>query len=179
MGFMAFALIVCIVNVLIVAWAFIHWPEQNALAECTIPTTQEVSYPKEEAQPFSTRPEVILTPEQRAMVERVVFAEIGIGTLEEQKAVAQTIHNRVVLWGMTVEDVLTAPKQFASPSTKEIPPITKVAVSEVFDFGMMPYESNVTSFYNYHLCSPSWADNMIEVGKDRYHRFMVKREEIE
>ena len=182
MNFLMFATLMLLFHILLVTLAITCAPKPMSVCEqLNEPVYAEVYVEDEGPIYYDYAPPIKLTDSQRAMVEGVVFAEHGNGTLEEQKAVAQVIHDRALLWGMTIEDVLNAPKQFAKPSTREIPPLTKVAVSEIFDFGMMQYDSNVTHFYNYNQCSPSWAnsDQMVEVGRGDAHRFMVKKEDLQ
>lgn len=177
MEFFIFVTLMILFQTMLVGLCIHYYPKTPSVTEQLNISIQ--TEPQEEPVPYEYYSPIKLTESERLLVEGVVFAEHGNGTLEEQKAVAQVIHNRALLWGMTVEDVVTAPKQFASPKTENIPPITKVAVSEIFDFGMMQFDGHVTHFYNYNQCSPDWASSMVEVGRGNAHRFMVKMEDMQ
>lgn len=108
----------------------------------------------------------------REMVERVVAAESRGQSLLGQLAVAQVIFDRSTLWNKTIEEVLTAPSQFAKPYTGEISDTTKEAVYRVFVLHERAFEEPTTHFYAYAVCTPHWADTKVSRGIIGAHRFM-------
>ena len=115
------------------------------------------------------------TVADRNLIERVCYAEAGgePDPVTAQMAVANVILDRMTLWGKSAEEVLTAPKQFAKPSTIEtVPPETKEAVSRVFDKGERIFAEPTTHFFNPTMCDPVWAKTKINRGEIGNHRFM-------
>lgn len=118
------------------------------------------------------RKTIPITDEERDLAERVVYAEIGNGDLSEQMSVAQVIWDRMYYWGKDLHTIVYANGQFAKPTNKEVPQLTKDAVWMVFNANVRIFEEPTTHFYAYNKCEPEWASTKVERGKDRYHRFM-------
>lgn len=83
------------------------------------------------------KPYYPLTAKERRKIEQVTMASCGDFGYNMAKANAQVILNRLESkrFGLTVDDVLSAPKQFEVPSKTEATADVKKAVSAVFDKG--------------------------------------------
>jgi spore germination cell wall hydrolase CwlJ-like protein len=114
--------------------------------------------------------EVMLTSEERDLVERIVASEARGEPIEGIMAVAQCIRDRSQLWGMTVTEVCLAPGQFASPYQGEISPEVVQAVWAVFDEGMSVLEIPTTHFHADYV-SPYWTADKVSRGQVGAHRF--------
>lgn len=114
--------------------------------------------------------EVMLTSEERDLVERIVASEARGEPIEGIMAVAQVIRDRSQLWGMTVTDVVLAPGQFADPYRGEIGPEVVQAVWAVFDEGMSVFSEPVTHFHAEYV-SPYWTAGKVSRGSIGNHRF--------
>lgn len=114
--------------------------------------------------------EVMLTSEERDLVERIVASEARGEPVEGMAAVAQVIRDRSQLWGMTVTEVCLAPGQFAAPYQGEISPEVVQAVWAVFDLGMSVLEIPTTHFHADYV-SPYWTADKVSRGSIGSHRF--------
>ena len=114
--------------------------------------------------------EVMLTSEERDLVERIVASEARGEPVEGMAAVAQVIRDRSQLWGMTVTEVCLAPGQFAAPYQGEISPEVVQAVWEVFDLGMSVLEIPTTHFHADYV-SPYWTADKVSRGSIGSHQF--------
>lgn len=114
--------------------------------------------------------EVMLTPEERDLVERIVASEARDEPIEGMMAVAQCIRDRSQLWGMTVTEVCLAPSQFAAPYQGEVSPEVVQAVRAVFDEGMSVLEIPTTHFHADYV-SPYWAADKVSRGNIGAHLF--------
>ena len=114
--------------------------------------------------------EVMLTSEERDLVERIVASEARGEPIEGIMAVAQVIRDRSQLWGMTVTEVCLAPGQFAAPYQGEISPEVVQAVWAVFDLGMSVLEIPTTHFHADYV-SPYWTADKVSRGSIGSHRF--------
>lgn len=112
-----------------------------------------------------------LTAEERSMIEKVVAAEARGESFDGMAAVAQTIKDRAELWGLTYEEVLTAPYQFADPYQGEVSMEVKKAVEAVYNNGYTVYSEPVLYFYNPDKANPAWAENANYLGKIGGHVF--------
>jgi len=113
---------------------------------------------------------ISLSPEERALVCRVVAAEARGEDLQGMMAVAQTILDRSELWNMTPAEVVQAPGQYADPYQGEISDEIHLAVANVFDGGVRVFEEPVTHFYS--GSEPYWADGKVDRGGIGCHRFL-------
>jgi len=114
--------------------------------------------------------EVMLTSEERDLVERIVASEARGEPIEGIMAVAQCIRDRSQLWGMTVTEICLAPGQFAAPYQGEISPEVVQAVWAVFDEGMSVLEIPTTHFHADYV-SPYWTADKVSRGSIGSHRF--------
>ena len=114
--------------------------------------------------------EVMLTSEERDLVERIVASEARGEPIEGIMAVAQCIRDRSQLWGMTVTEVCLAPGQFAAPYQGEISPEVVQAVWAVFDLGISVFKIPTTHFHADYV-SPYWAANKVSRGNIGAHLF--------
>ena len=114
--------------------------------------------------------EVMLTSEERDLVERIVASEARGEPVEGMAAVAQVIRDRSQLWGMTVTEVCLAPGQFAAPYQGEISTEVVQAVWAVFDLGMSVLEIPTTHFHADYV-SPYWTADKVSRGSIGSHRF--------
>lgn len=113
---------------------------------------------------------VMLTSEERDLVERIVASEARGEPIEGMMAVAQVIRDRSQLWGMTVTEVCLAPGQFAAPYQGEISPEVVQAVWAVFDLGMSVLEIPTTHFHADYV-SPYWTADKVSRGSIGSHLF--------
>jgi len=114
---------------------------------------------------------VILSDEERKIVEQVVMAEAGGEPLEGQMAVAQTIRDRCIDRQQTPEQVCTAPNQYATTS---IPATERVidAVMFIFDFGHSVFDKPTFYFYQCEMIDqPSYLAQKTFRGQIGPHRF--------
>lgn len=114
--------------------------------------------------------EVMLTSEERDLVERIVASEARGEPIEGMMAVAQCIRDRSQLWEMAVTEVCLAPSQFAAPYQGEISPEVVQAVRAVFDEGMSVLEIPTTHFHADYV-SPYWAADKVSRGNIGAHLF--------
>ena len=112
---------------------------------------------------------MILTAEEREMIERVVAAEARGESFEGQAAVAEVIYNRCINRCLSVEEVIWADKQFAYPYGGEISQDTKEAVAAVFDYELLNLDG--AEYFHADYVTPSWADDMEEVCRIGGHIF--------
>ena len=114
---------------------------------------------------------VILSEEERKIVEQVVMAEAGGEPLEGQMAVAQTIRDRCIDRQQTAEQVCTAPNQYATtsiPATERV----KDAVMFIFDFGHSVFDEPTFYFYQCEMIDqPSYLAQKTFRGQIGPHRF--------
>lgn len=106
------------------------------------------------------------------VVKRVIAAEARGCNLEGQMAVAQTILDRATYWNMTPLEVVSQPSQYAAPYYGAISELTEEAYERVFVNGERVFDCPTTHFYNYTVCSPTWAEKKTESGIIGVHRFM-------
>lgn len=101
-----------------------------------------------------------LTPEEVALIERVVMSEAGNQTVECQEAVATVILNRWQCpdnFGDTISEVVYAPKQFSTANNGEPTLSVQVAVR------------NAITYYNtYTMCIPK---QVYYFRSGHYHTF--------
>ena len=114
--------------------------------------------------------EVMLTSEERDLVERIVASEARGEPIEGMMAVAQVIRDRSQLWEMTVTEVCLAPSQFAAPYQGKISPEVVQAVWAVFDEGMSILEIPTTHFHADYV-SPYWTVDKVSRGSIGAHLF--------
>lgn len=111
-----------------------------------------------------------LTPDERALIEKIVMAEAGNQPIEGMAGVAQVIRDRSITWGQSITDVCLAPGQFAKPYPREVSAEAVQAVSAVFDEGMSVLEIPTTHFHN-DTVSPYWTSSKVSRGSIGHHRF--------
>lgn len=115
----------------------------------------------------------VLPTRDRELITRVVMAEAG-NNLEGCLAVAQTIKNRSELWGMTPEEVVNQPKQFATPKADSMEkyPNAVEAVQMVFEEGQTVLDPNVTHFHAEGY-KPYWVSDkefVVSRGGNRFYK---------
>ena len=114
---------------------------------------------------------LVLTDEERKIVEQVVMAEARGESLEGQMAVAQTIRDRCIDRQQTPEQVCTAPNQYATtsiPATERV----KDAVMFIFDFGHSVFDEPTFYFYQCEMIDqPSYLAQKTFRGQIGPHRF--------
>ena len=93
-----------------------------------------------------------LTAEELDLIIRVIITESRGQPVEGQRLVAQTIYDRVEqrVWGSSVTDILTRPKQFAPPYAGDISkyPAAIYAAYSVFVEQDCPSTDTVLVFFN-------------------------------
>lgn len=115
----------------------------------------------------------MLTNYQRELIERIVMAEARGESYEGQKAVAEVIYNRCLIWGLSVEDVLLTKYQFADPYQGEISESVRQAVSEVFD--AQNIEMTEALYFHADYVNPYWSEEMEFLQQIGGHKFYAER----
>jgi len=105
-------------------------------------------------------------------VIRVVMAEARGTSLKSQMAVAQTILDRSMEWGVSSSDVISAPYQYAKPYKGEISDLSEEAVKKVYWDGERVFDDPTTHFYALTIDAPEWAYTKTERGIIEGHRYM-------
>lgn len=109
-----------------------------------------------------------ITPEEVALLERVVMSEAGNQSVECQEAVATVILNRWQCpdkFGDTISEVVYAPKQFSTANNGEPTVSVQVAVR------------NAITYYNtYTMCIPK---QVYYFRSGHYHSFGLPYESID
>ena len=116
-------------------------------------------------------PILVLSDEERKVVEQVVMAEARGETLEGQMAVAQTIRDRCIIREQTPIEVCTEPSQY---STIDMPVMDRVkdAAMFVFDYGHSIYEFPTTHFYQSEMIEkPDYLEEFTYRGQVGPHKF--------
>lgn len=115
----------------------------------------------QESEPVS----LSMTAEETELIARVIMAEARGSGVDGMMAVAQTIYDRSVLWGKTPTEVVTAPKQYASPYKGEISEDAIKAVTAVFCEGERVWEEPTTHFYSEKMdIPPYWTEGKVNRG---------------
>jgi hypothetical protein len=114
-----------------------------------------------------TAPEA--SPEERELLERVVAAEARGEPYEGMVAVALTAVNRALEWDMTIEAVLTEPRQYAAPYRGEVSVEVREAVSAALA-GEAVFDGDPTHFHEASV-RPYWAGVFVELGQVGNHVF--------
>lgn len=173
-----FAIAVAIAVAVIAMMGLAFIPEEEE--EPQLPQAEELTA-EDAAAELPEEPDEVyfpLTDLQRDLVERVVAAEGRGECIEAQMAIAQTIRDRAITRGQTVDEVCSAPNQFAIPYMGDISEKTKDAVRFVFDDGDSVFEENVTHFYAWQLIDPPyWTESFTflgEIGGTRFYGEKVK-----
>lgn len=109
-------------------------------------------------------PYYILSQEERRLVEATVMQEAGGEPYEGQLTVAQSICDRAVFWGMSITEVLTAPKQYTR-CNKQVTDSVKQAVAAVFDQGETIYPRPTTHFHDDSISPPAYTDKKVRRGQ--------------
>ena len=116
---------------------------------------------------------LVLSDEERDLVERIVAGEARGESLECQMACAQAIRDRSLEWDKPVTEICNAKWQFCQPHQGEITDRTKDAVKFTFDYGIDTLEYPVTHFYAFKLIpAPDWTyDKELrgEIGDVRFY----------
>lgn len=113
--------------------------------------------------------ESILSDGDQELITRVVMAEARGSGFEGMAAVAQVIKDRSVLWGMSPQEVVTAPAQFAKPYQGEISETARWSVKAVFDYDYRIIADPVTHFNS--GTDPYWTDAKVSRGSYGGNRF--------
>lgn len=91
-----------------------------------------------------------ITESERELITRIVIAESKSEPLEGKIAVAQVILDRWIKQGGSLNEVILAPKQFATPypfSIEEFPDC-RLATHLVFDLGYRVFKEPTLFFFN-------------------------------
>lgn len=116
---------------------------------------------------------LVLSDEERDLVERIVAGEARGESLECQMACAQAIRDRCLEWDKPVAEICTAKWQFCEPHQGKITDRTKDAVRFTFDYGIDTLEYPVTHFYAFKLIpAPDWTyekELRGEIGDVRFY----------
>lgn len=97
-----------------------------------------------------------ITEEERELITRIVIAESRGEPLEGKLAVAQVILDRWIKQGGSLNEVILAPKQFATPYPDNIEefPDCRLATHLVFDMGYRVFEEPTLYFFNPKTSEP-------------------------
>ena len=123
---------------------------------------QEAVYSEENANVegiIDNNAKVALSEQNRLLVAKICMAETN--SYDGYMAVAQTIHDRSVLWGQDVYDVATSDKQFAAPFKGKANDEALQAVDAVFS-GERAFNTNVTHFHSGQ--APYWTNDKEYAG---------------
>lgn len=117
----------------------------------------------------------IISDSERKLVESVIAAEArGEEGIASKMAIAQVVRDRMA-WGLTAEEVVTAPNQFASPYVGDLEQAVadeiKEAVVRVFDGGERIFAEPTTHFYATYISAPYWTEEKVCRGTIGIHRF--------
>lgn len=98
-----------------------------------------------------------ITENERELVTRIVIAESRGEPLEGQIAVAQVILDRWIKQGGSLNEVILAPKQFATPYPGDYTEYSScwLATHLVFDLGYRVFEEPTLFFFNPITSEPS------------------------
>lgn len=110
-----------------------------------------------------------LTDAEINLIAGVVMAEAANQGYEGQVAVCEVIKNRSEMWGKTIEEVLTAPKQFAAPSNAAPTSSVLEAIDAVFHQGYSVLNAPATHFHSGP--EPYWTANKELVAVIKDHKF--------
>lgn len=119
----------------------------------------DVVTPPDEIEPIAT---FQLTPEEFALVCRVVMSESGDQGLQAQMAVAQTIYDRMNDWGYSLNEAI-CPGVYSTKDNGEPTDSVKLAVANVFEGGMRVYEGGTYQFHD-DTVLPYWTEGKIARG---------------
>lgn len=160
------------------AITFVSWSDEMKTTQQQILKTQEDCMNTlnlmwqdmdKEPEQAAGKAENRLTDEEIALIAGVVMAEAANQGFDGQVAVCEVIKNRSELWGLTITEVLTAPKQFAAPS--KATPLSSVyeAINAVFyeDYGVLG--GIATHFHSGP--EPYWTENKELVAEIKDHKF--------
>lgn len=140
------------------------------------PKTPEFSPPEKEVStaPLKTEekvPRYDITPEELALVARVVHAEAAGEGYDGQALVAQCILNTAEATGKRPDEVVLEPKQYAAPA-KEASDEVKKAVKAVFLDGYQVTTEPVRYFYAPARYESKWHETALTfVLEHGGHRF--------
>lgn len=101
-----------------------------------------------------------ITENERELITRIVAAESRGEPLEGQIAVAQVILDRWIDKGGSLNEILSAPNQFANPYTGDLSeyPNSRLATHLVFDLGFRIFEEPTFFFFNAKHSEPSQVE---------------------
>lgn len=153
------ALMLCVALVSsALTYAVTEWAQEKHIAP----------YSDETAKVEESIGQAVLSPEDRLLVAKICMAETN--TYEGYMAVAQTIHDRSVLWSQEVYEVATADRQFAAPYNGKASEEALRAVDAVFLDGERAFGTNVTHFYSGD--APYWSESKEYVGSRGGNHFL-------
>jgi spore germination cell wall hydrolase CwlJ-like protein len=115
-----------------------------------------------------------LTDKQRELVIRTLAAECRGEGLAGQLGCAQVMRDRSLNWDIPIDQILSAPYQFAKPFNGTITnrEQLELVVELVFDNGYGAFKEDTTHFYEATKCNPSWASYKTQIAVIGNHRFM-------
>jgi len=132
---------------------------------------QEVEATEPEPGPEPTDPTALsiyqLTPDEFALICRVVMSESGGENLQAQMAVAQTIYDRMNDFGETLQEAIRAYSQHDNGDPTDS---VRLAVANVFENGMRVYEGGTYQFHDSSV-DPCWTTGKIDRGSIGNLRF--------
>lgn len=135
---------------------------------------------QDEAKPRTVNEKIVMTTDERDLLERLVEAEAGGEPPEGKNAVVTVVLNRLkspeFSKTKTIHDVIYAKDQFTPISNgtinKKASSASKEAVKQVVDNGYRSFGENVTYFMNPKLAETLWiSENKEEVTVIGEHHF--------
>lgn len=107
-------------------------------------------------------PRYALTADERREIERIVASEGGCCSYEFQALVAETFLNICERDGLRPPEVLER-GNFWLVYDVEPNEVTKKAVSDVFDKGILPTDEPIIAYYNPSACDSQWHESLCYV----------------
>lgn len=117
----------------------------------------------------SVEEEPTLSEEDFTLICQVVSAESKGESQRGQMAVAETIKNRMNLWGKSAQEVCLAPYQYAKPDNDFSYDVYQ-SVHSVFRQNVAVFGNETTHFHRNDI-SPKWSYTKEYVGSVGVHKF--------
>lgn len=140
------------------------------------PAAEEITQEEQEpaAAPINVEiePRYNITEEELDLVARVVHAEAQGEGFEGQALVAQCILNTAEATGQRPDEVVLAPKQYATPAAEASEEV-KAAVRAVFVDGFQVTDEPIRWFYAYKRCTSEWHESKTHVLTYKNHKFFA------
>lgn len=114
---------------------------------------------------------VVLSPQDRDLLERLVQGEAGGEGVEGAALVAQAIRDTMVYKGFNSVEAVRQALRYSGDISKQPNENVKQAVAYVFDQGGIVVKHKVFYFYAYGKCRSSWHESQTFVIQHGGHRF--------